>query len=239
MITEDSFKKLLTEIGFKQSGDILTKEYEDSDAVLKADFKKKKLFYPEEQGLVVNERQTCNFKSNENFVVFECVDRLLSKGYKPEHIELEPKWKVGHGASGGRADILIKDNSGKSLLIIECKTEGKEFNDAWKQTLNKPTQLFSYAQQVRSTEFLCLYASDLVDDITVAKYYLITLKDNERLLEELRDSEPLSYKKAEQVEDIWNAWRATYKQDFATKGVFEEDIQLKGLSAPYPAQTVL
>jgi len=27
-------------------------------------------------------------------------------GYNPNHIELEPKWKVGHGASGGRADIL-------------------------------------------------------------------------------------------------------------------------------------
>ena len=60
--------------------------------------------------------------------------RLLEKGYKPEHIELEPKWKVGHGASGGRADILVKDNQGNPLLIIECKTPGNEYNKAWKNT---------------------------------------------------------------------------------------------------------
>lgn len=37
-------------------------------------------------------------------------------GYNPNHIELEPKWKVGHGASGGRADILIKDKNASYLL---------------------------------------------------------------------------------------------------------------------------
>ena len=91
---------------------------------------------------------TSNFSSDENFVVFECVDRLLSKGYKPEHIELEPKWKVGHGASGGRADILIKDHNNDPLLVIECKNAGKEFDKYWKKTLLDGDQLFSYAQQI-------------------------------------------------------------------------------------------
>lgn len=36
--------------------------------------------------------------------------KVFEKGYKPEHIELEPKWKVGHGVSVGRTDILINDN---------------------------------------------------------------------------------------------------------------------------------
>jgi hypothetical protein len=43
------------------------------------------------------------------------------------NIELEPKWKLGHGASGGRADILLKDNKNNSILLIECKTAGTEF----------------------------------------------------------------------------------------------------------------
>ena len=60
-------------------------------------------------------------------MVFECVHRLLEKGYKPEHLELEPRWRVGHGASGGRADILVKDQENKPLLIIECKTPDNEF----------------------------------------------------------------------------------------------------------------
>jgi len=67
-------------------------------AILEVNFTKKEITYPEAAGLVINERQTCNFDANENFVVLECVHRLLEKGYKPEHIELEPKWKLGRGA---------------------------------------------------------------------------------------------------------------------------------------------
>ena len=107
-------------------------------------------------------------------MVFECVNRLLAKGYKPEHIELEPKWKVGHGASGGRADILVKDQEDKPLLIIECKTEGREFDKAWKDTQNDGGQLFSYAQQIQETEFLCIYTSNFLNDICVSNYYVIS-----------------------------------------------------------------
>ena len=91
------------------------------------------MIYPEDKGLKVNRQDTCNFSHPENFVVFECVHRLLEKGYKPEHLELEPTWQVGHGASGGRADILVKDQENNPLLIIECKTAGDEFERAWRK----------------------------------------------------------------------------------------------------------
>ncbi|RCJ36587.1 hypothetical protein A6769_15795 [Nostoc punctiforme NIES-2108] len=129
MITQDNFKSFLLSLGFEQNGDVLSKHFLHTEGMLKVDFNKKQLIYPEDHGLIINERQTCNFSQNENFVVFECVHRLLAKGYKPEHIELEPKWKVGHGASGGRADILVKNQQGKPMLIIECKTAGKEFEN--------------------------------------------------------------------------------------------------------------
>lgn len=226
MITKDNFKDLLNKLGFSSKGDTFLKKFKDTDAYLKVDFKAEKLIYPEDKGFKINEKQTCNFKQNENFVVFECVHRLFEQGYKPEHIELEPKWKVGHGASGGRADIMIKDNSGKSLLIIECKTEGKEFDDAWKKTLINGGQLLSYVKQAGSTQFVCLYASNYLDGKVTAHYRLITLKDNEKLLHELADKKPLSFEKAKglDVEDIFKAWKETYAQDYATKGIFEEDI---------------
>ncbi|GBF21215.1 type-1 restriction enzyme EcoKI specificity protein [Arenibacter sp. NBRC 103722] len=226
MITKDNFKDLLTNLGFSSKGDTFLKKFKDIDAYLKVDFKAEKLIYPEDKGFKINQKQTCNFKQNENFVVFECVHRLFKQGYKPEHIELEPKWKVGHGASGGRADIMIKDNSGKSLLIIECKTEGKEFDDAWKKTLINGGQLLSYVKQAGSTQFVCLYESDYLDRKVTADYRLITLKDNEKLLIELEDKKPLSFEKAKglDVEDIFKAWKQTYAQDYATKGIFEEDI---------------
>ena len=226
MITNKNFKEMLIKLGFSEEGDILTKKFKETEAYLKVDFKAEKLIYPEDKGFKINERQTCNFSQDENFVVFECVNRLFEKGYKPQHIELEPKWKVGHGASGGRADIMVKDNSGKSLLIIECKTEGKEFEDAWKKTLINGGQLLSYVKQAGSTQFVSLYASDFLDDKVVPYYYLITLKDNEKLLKELEDKAPLSFEKAKglDVEDIFKAWKETYQQDYATKGIFELDI---------------
>ncbi len=226
MIDKDNFKDLLKKLDFTESGDILFKDFPDIDAQLKVDFKNSKLIYPVDKGFTISGEFTTSFSQKENFVVFECVHRLFDKGYKPQHIELEPKWTVGHGASGGRADIMVKDNSGKSLLIIECKTAGREFDDEWKKTLINGGQVLSYAKQAGSTQYVALYTSDILDDKVIPGYYLIVLKDNEKLLEELVDKEPLSYEKAKLLdkEDIYEAWKETYALDYATKGIFETDI---------------
>lgn len=232
MINKDNFKNVLHSLGFqKEEGEMFSdtyyKHFLERDCYIKVDFERYHIIYPEDKGFTVNERQTCNFTSPENFVVFECVNRLFEKGYKPEHIELEPTWKVGHGASGGRADILVKDNSDKALFIIECKTEGYEFRKEWENTLQRGGQLLTYAKQAGSTQYVCLYTSDFSDGIVSYKSNIISLKDNEKLLEELKDKKPLSFDdaKALEVEDIYKAWKETYSLDFATKGIFEEDIQ--------------
>lgn len=113
MITKDNLSTALELLGFKKVGQKHSKTI--GEATLTVDWKKGEISYPDD--LVINERQTCNLLADENFIVLECVHRLLEKGYKPANIELEPKWKLGHGASGGRADILVKDNAGKPLLI--------------------------------------------------------------------------------------------------------------------------
>ncbi|MGE6393205.1 restriction endonuclease subunit S [Psychrobacter pacificensis] len=229
MIDKSNFKDILRYLDFEESSDIFIHRYANS-AYLKVDFNKKELIYPEDEGLTVNERQTCNFSQNENFVVFECVHRLLAQGYKPEHIELEPKWQVGRGASGGRADVLIKDNQGDTLLIIECKTAGNEFSKAWNRTLQDGGQLFSYVKQTSTTQFICLYASNWVDEQVKSDYYLISLNDNESLiheLSELSDEPVLTYadSKLRNVEDIVATWKETYQSDYTTRGLFEPDIQ--------------
>ena len=55
----------MTKIGFTESKEVFTKQLENFE--LKADFKKEELVYPND--LTINEKQTCNFSSNENFVV--------------------------------------------------------------------------------------------------------------------------------------------------------------------------
>ena len=221
MLTQDNLADLLHALSFEKKGVIHRKAI--GAAVLEVNFKTKEITYPEAAGLVINERQTCNFEANENFVVLECVHRLLEKGYKPEHIELEPKWKVGRGASGGRADILIKDNDGRPLLIIECKTAGGEFKRAWNKTQQDGDQLFSYAQQISETQFLCLYTSDLDAGAVSYTSHVIAHRDNEKYLAD----NPLlkSFRSVTDVKERHAVWRVTYKLDYTTKGIFEENIQ--------------
>ncbi|HHT01067.1 MAG TPA: restriction endonuclease subunit M, partial [Thiomicrospira sp.] len=224
MIHKENFKTLLKYLGFEEKGNLFTKDI-NSSFYLRVDFKKEELQYPESDGLKINEKQTCNFSSAENAVVFECVHRLLEKGYKPKHIELEPKWKVGHGASGGRADILVKDQAEKSLLIIECKTYGKEFDKAWKETLDDGGQLFSYAQQIAETEFLCLYTSefDSKQSQLLVDQRIISHKDNEKIIE--LGEELKTYHTASNVKNRYEVWKETYQLEYTETGIFEENIQ--------------
>lgn len=229
MIDHHNFKQVLVYSGFIETNNILTKSF-DNQVYLSVDFNNKILVYPEDKGLTINERQTCNFSQKENFVVFECVHRLLQQGYKPEHIELEPRWQLGHGASGGRADILVKDNHNHALLIIECKTAGTEFNKAWAKTLQDGGQLLSYVQQEGTTQFVSLYTSDFIDNTVQGQYYLISLNDNDELVATLQqdsDEPILTFREAKTrtVEAIYQAWKQTYQQDFSTKGLFEADLQ--------------
>ena len=223
---KNNLKELLKHLGFTEDNNIFSKNFpSNNDACLSVDFTKEEIIYPEDKGLIINERQTCNLKSPENFVVFECVHRLLEKGYNPKHIELEPKWKVGHGASGGRADILIKDNKGKAKIIIECKTAGKEFKKAWGDTLRNGGQLFTYQRQETTTKHLILYASDFIDNELVRDYYLINIIDPKEFLER-KDKQNLKlYKDATDVEILYKVWKETYQNDFYTIGAFEDDIE--------------
>ncbi len=221
MLTQDNLADLLNALGFEKKGAIYRKLF--GEAILEVNFNKKEITYPENAGLIINERQTCNFEANENFVVLECIHRLLEKGYKPEHIELEPKWKLGRGASGGRADILVKDNDGRPLLIIECKTVGAEFKRAWNKTIQDGDQLFSYAQQISETQFLSLYTSDLHAGKVSYTSNVIAHRDNEKYLAD----NPLfkSFKSVNDVKERHAVWRETYKLDYTTKGIFDENIQ--------------
>ena len=221
MITKTNFKDVLKTLDFTTEGNTFQKSIGEAD--LKVDFGKQRLIYPEDRGLIVNQQNTCNFSQNENFVVFECVHRLLDKGYKPEHLELEPTWRIGHSASGGRADILVRDQENNPLLIIECKTAGDEFEKAWDETRQDGGQLFSYAHQDAQTQYLCLYASSFFENELDFEYKLIPHLDNPQILAE--DTTQLSFEKANKAEHRFAVWRDTYKLEFTEVGIFEDNIQ--------------
>jgi type I restriction enzyme M protein len=135
-------------------------------------------------------KTTQNFSQAENFVVLECVDRLLTKGYKPKDITLEKVFPSGHGHSG-RLDIFIK-NGKKAFLMIECKIFGKEFDKELSNIQKNGGQLFTYFQNDTNTDYLMLYSSRLFNGKIEYKSEIIKIED--------------SYRTAGNVEDVYNRW---------------------------------
>ncbi len=230
---KSNIKELLTLLEFKQDNNVYTKKYTNVSEPLKVDISGDGHIYYRECGITVGRETTCNLLEPENLVVLHCVDRLLWKGYSPYHIELEPAWKLGHSAKGGYADVWVRTfkNGGfdgsnedkESLLIIECKTWGREFDGAWNDTKEDGAQLFSYYQQERATKFLCLYTADILDGKIEQNYHLINVQDNEEKL--ANEDSDRSYKDATNNKQLYSVWHETYHDDYSTRGLFEEDIE--------------
>ena len=188
MITKENFDKVLAALGFQKDGAKWSRHFgDDSENRLVADFGGESLSYPE--SLSVQRETVTNFSDNENFVTFECVARLLAKGYPPANIELESPIPGGHGSVIGWNDIRVKENDGKTFLLIECKT-ADEFPRFWKKTLLDGSQLFNYFNTYREAEALCLYASDWTKEGGLSyTSHIISMRDNDKYLQ--TNKEPL------------------------------------------------
>ncbi|MUP48567.1 type II restriction endonuclease subunit M [Veillonellaceae bacterium M2-8] len=224
MITVGNLKALLIKLGYKQIGQQYVYNFESKCKIV-VDFENEQILYPVEQGLVVNERQTCNFSDNENFVVLECVHRLLEKGYNPQHIELERRWPLGHLQKSGRADICVMNATGNDLLfIVECKTYGNEFDNALKDLKNDGGQLFSYYQQERSAKWLMLYASDIDNDEVLHQVNTVPVFDTEEvMLKAKKDKSIKLFESANSTEQAFEVWKETYQQKLYDDLIFSDD----------------
>lgn len=217
---------MLKSAGFSDiSNDKYEKNYPLSGCSILVDFRNEKILYPEDKEFKVNVATTTNFSEPENFVVLECVNRLLDKGYRPENIELERTWTLGHEQKSGRADICVSDQNGKMLFIIECKTYGAEYNKEMKNILSDGGQLISYWQQERGCRWLVLYASNInnSNDIEYTTNS-IDCSDDENILNlAKKDSTILLYKDAHTVPELYEAWKETYEQRFSGDIIFRDD----------------
>ena len=225
MITRSNLVEMLKLLGFTlEKHNVYIKTFEGLlFSRIEVDFGAQKIKYPEE--ITINDETTCNFAHPENFVVLECVVRLLEKGYRPEHIELEKRWKLGHEEKSGKADICVYDSERRDmLLIIECKTYGSEYAKEKKNLLANGGQLFSYWQQERRTKWLALYASDIQDGEIVYNNDIINCSDDKNiLLLAEKDNTIKLFKDAGTVEELFEVWQETYNQDFYRGLIFGPD----------------
>lgn len=242
MITINNFKEVLLSLGFKQEGtnDVYTKEYHLNgnlvgDTHMSVNFAEKRLEFPAD--MRGGDRNTLiDDAHKENMVVFECVDRLLDKGYKSEDIELEKVWPLGHEGKSGRADICVNeaDNPQKMLFIIECKTAGKEYENAIKETEQDGGQIFSYWQQEKSTQWLAIYASnwDEENQHVTHSCKVLNCSDDKNLLEvankKRKKKEEIAdklYRDAKSTQELFEVWQETYNNEWHDDIIFKANSQ--------------
>lgn len=113
--------------------------------------------------ILVHHQGVCTFQKQEYLVQLECVIRLLMKGYKPENIELEKTYKLGH-KDKGRLDVYIKKGK-NAWALIECKTFGTEYENERNNVLRDGGQIFSYFTQDRAADVICIYASEIKNNV--------------------------------------------------------------------------
>ncbi len=204
MISHSEIKNLLIALGFSlEEGTVgvwIKKFAGHEDYAIKVDSAKEEISYGDK--ITLGDKTTCNFKAPENFVVLECVNRVLEKGYTPEHIILEKDYPLGHKLKG-KLDILITDKDDKAYLMIECKTWGTEYEKATKKTLHNGGQLLSYFQQDKSAQYLCLYTSRLEGENIQSQYGIIKV-----------ETEFLTATNTEEVFEQWN-------KNLKDNGIFE------------------
>ena len=174
------------------------------DYAIEIDFEKQSINYG--SAITAESKTTQNFSQPENFVVLECVDRLLTKGYKPQNIVLEKTWPSGHGTSG-RLDICVNREDGTPYMLIECKTFGKEYNKELARIRKDGGQLFTYFQLSGSkADVLMLYASELKGNKFVYVNEIIKIEDD--------------YRNGD-VKDIYEKWNKLTKDN----GIFDSWVQ--------------
>lgn len=218
-LTKDYIRNLLKVMGFTVSDgrtELWEKKYsQHNDYFIQVNFDSQEIIYEtgkKEDCILVPNKTSSNFSHEENFVMLECVNRLLERGYKPNALELEHSWPSGHGTSG-RLDIWIKKDN-NSYLMIECKTYGKEFNKE-KNNLIHPNrngeskgQLLAYFwEENKTTEYLCLYASILQDNDIKFENAIIPIEE--------------TWKSLSNKKELFHYWNKTFKKN----GIFEPHIK--------------
>ncbi|WP_421497986.1 N-6 DNA methylase [Flavobacterium columnare] len=194
-------KKLAQVIGFQpkeNAKDVFIKKYQNG-YIIEIDFEKELIDYG--NSIKCESKTTQNFSQAENFVVLECVNRLLEKGYKPENITLEKTWAAGHGSSG-RLDICVAREDGSEYLLIECKTHGKEFEKEFTRMKKDGGQLFTYFKFSNKADVIMLYSSELKGKEIVYRNEIVKIEEDYR---------------SGDVKDFYQKWNKLTKDN----GVFE------------------
>lgn len=216
-----NYKNFIQTLGFKpkeNTSGIFQKKY--NGYAIEIDFEKSIFNFGKK--IKGESKTTQNFSQAENWVVLDCVDRLLEKGYQPQNIVLEKTWRTGHGTSG-RLDILVTRDNGSAYLMIECKTWGAEFEKEFKNLERNGGQLFTYFQQDKDADIIMLYASQLQGKKIEFKNFIIKIEDDYRQAGNVKDFYE-RWNKLPKANGIFESWVTPY--EFQSKALTKNDLKV-------------
>ncbi len=212
---------LIKKLGFKpkeNTSDIFVKKYTD-DYAIEVNTEKQTFFFGGK--IKIQDKETQNITKLEDWVVLECLNRLLDKGYKPENISLEKVYPAGHGTSG-RLDICVTREDGSEYLLIECKTYGKEFEKEFDRMKNKDGgQLFTYFKFSNKADVIMLYASELKGNEIVYRNEIVKI-ENEYRTGDVKDFYE-KWSKLTKDNGVFDSWVMPY--DYKSRALRIDDLE--------------
>jgi len=215
-------KKFAQSLNFhpkENASGIFFKKYADGYTI-EIDFEKETFNFGRKIVFNDTKKSIQNITKPEDWVVLECVNRLLEKGYNPKHIILEKTWATGHGTSG-RLDILVTKNDGSAYLMIECKTWGAEFDKEFKKLEKNGGQLFTYFQQDKNAEIIMLYSSELDENEIKYRNEIVKIEEDYRQTGNVKDFFE-RWNKLPKSNGVFDSWASTY--EFQSKALTKKDL---------------
>ena len=105
---------------------------------------------------------------HKDFVVLECLNRLLKKGYSRKFL-----YVIGEADKIEVPDIIVYDNLGKEYFAVDCRNWGKDFENESAKLKEGKARLLSYFKKNKEVKYICLYTSRLDGGLLELKNLII------------------------------------------------------------------
>jgi hypothetical protein len=170
------YTSLFLNLGFvEETSDNYVKKYTDSYQI-NIEAERQEINYG--NNFKTNNTTPTNLYEHKDFVVLECVNRLLEKGYSRTDLQM-----IGDADNMEMPDIIVCDTLGNKYFAIDCRRWGKDFEKEFANFKKGKGRLLSYYKNFKEVKYLCLYTSRLDGGLLELKNPIISTSNIDNKLE--------------------------------------------------------